>query len=71
VRVLNEITTSVGPLTMEMAPCEAWAAREKAAVQIDPGIGVEPEDVKFTCEWSIERPGTAAYYRSLKPAQGI
>jgi hypothetical protein len=57
-RVFGEVTTSIGPLTMEMAPCQAWAAREKAAVVIDQGIGVKPEDVTFTCEWSVQRPGT-------------
>jgi hypothetical protein len=47
---------SVGPLTMELPPCQAWAAREKAAVVIDRDTGVKPEDVTFTCEWSVERP---------------
>ena len=49
---------SVGPLTMELPPCQAWAAREKAAVVIDRGTGVKPDDVTFTCEWSVQRPGT-------------
>jgi hypothetical protein len=35
VRVVNEVVASVGPLTMELPPCQAWAAREKAAVVID------------------------------------
>jgi hypothetical protein len=40
-RVPNEITTSVGPLTMSMDRCQAWAGREKEAVVIAPGIGRE------------------------------
>jgi hypothetical protein len=63
-RVLNEITTSIGPLTMDVAHCEAWAAREKEVVQIDADTGVKPDDVKFACEYSIERPGTPEYYRA-------
>jgi hypothetical protein len=56
--VVNEVVASVDPLTMELPPCQAWAAREKAAVVIDRGTGVKSEDVTFTCEWSVQRRGT-------------
>jgi hypothetical protein len=65
-RVLNEITTSIGPLTMEFTSCVAWAAREKRAVVIDKGIGVKPDDVVFSCEYSVEVPGSPEYYRRKK-----
>jgi hypothetical protein len=65
-RVLNEITTSVGPLTIDMPACVAWAAREKAAIVIDKGTGVKPEDVVFSCEYSVEVPGSPEYYRAKK-----
>ncbi len=36
------VVASVGPLTMELPPCQAWAVRKRAAVVIDRGTGVKP-----------------------------
>jgi hypothetical protein len=69
-RVVNEITTSIGPLTMPMTACQDWAAREKAAVVIDADTGVKPDDVVFSCEFSAARPGTTEYYQAKAKAGG-
>lgn len=54
VRIVGEVAASVGPVTVDMTECQAWA-RDAQVAFTDPSV--KPEDVTVTCEWSALQPG--------------